>query len=89
MRQMSTVGQIETHQAAVRAEKSRVNGKVSRTAGQRLNVHAPFGRIETISCQSSLLSQYLNLIDNLVASIVTVSTRDDTKQITQNMSTVD
>lgn len=73
VREMSTVGQTQTHETTVRTEQSRVDGKVGWTAAQCLHVHAPFARVAIAEhLQCALLCQQFDSIDNLVASIVSL-----------------
>jgi hypothetical protein len=55
----------------VRPQQTSVYGEVGRRAGVRLDIDAPFLRIQAVSLQGALLAECLDLIDNLISSIVT------------------
>ncbi|RNA14245.1 hypothetical protein BpHYR1_029140 [Brachionus plicatilis] len=67
---MTALRQVETHDAAVRAYESGVDGKVGRASGQRLHVHSPLGCVQTEHFQRSLLGQELNFVNQLIATII-------------------
>ena len=51
-------------------EKRRVHNEVGRGSGVWLNVHVPLLRDKRERQQSALLAEPLDLVDNLIASIV-------------------
>ena len=70
MTQVASVGQIQAHEATMWTQQGRVNREIGRAARQRLHIHAPFFLVQSIGLQGALLCQYLNLINDLVATIV-------------------
>ena len=58
--QMTTMGQIKTHQSIMRSHDSLVDLKICRTATQALDVDTPFGRVEMESLESTGLASQLN-----------------------------
>lgn len=73
MTQVTTVGQVETHQTFVRAHEGLVDLQVGRTTTQALNVDTPLFRIEVEGLESTSLASKLNGIDVLVTTVVTSS----------------
>ena len=71
--QMASRRKIQTHHAATRSQQTRVHSQVARRSGIGLNVHAPLFRIQMISSQSTLLAQLFDLVDVLVASVITMT----------------
>mmetsp|Transcript_71897 Transcript_71897/g.120583 ORF Transcript_71897/g.120583 Transcript_71897/m.120583 type:complete len:278 (-) Transcript_71897:232-1065(-) len=74
VRQMSTVRQVKTHDTVVRVQKTSENRKVGRTSGVWLNIDSPLLRVQAVCGQRTLLAQVLDLIDELVSTIVTSTT---------------
>jgi hypothetical protein len=68
--QMTTMGQIKTHQSIMRSHDSLVNLEVRRAATQALDVDAPFLRIQVESLESTSLASQFDGIDVLVSTIV-------------------
>lgn len=68
---MSTVGKVQAHEPVVRPHDGLVCLKVRWAAAQALNVDTPLLRVETKGLQSTLLAKQLDLIDVLVAAVVT------------------
>mmetsp|Transcript_123991 Transcript_123991/g.332958 ORF Transcript_123991/g.332958 Transcript_123991/m.332958 type:complete len:366 (-) Transcript_123991:23-1120(-) len=68
--QMATAGKIQAHDARVRRQQCRVDGEVSRAAGVGLHVDAPLLRVQVERLESAVLAQVLDLVDDLVASVV-------------------
>lgn len=71
MAQMATVGEVKTHQSAVRRHDSLVDLKVGGRAGEALDVDTPLLGVEVEGLESTLLAEKLDLVDVLVATIVT------------------
>lgn len=71
VRQVTTVGQVETHDSVVRAHDGLVNLQVGRASTQALHVDSPlvFGKAESL--QSTALAGKLDGIDVFVATVVT------------------
>lgn len=69
--QMATVGKVKTHQSAVRRHDSLVDLEVGRAARKALDVDTPLLRVEVEGLESTLLAKKLDLVDVLVATIVT------------------
>lgn len=70
MRQMTTVREIQTHQAAMRRHQGLVHLQVGRAATQGLDVDTPFGGVEAEGLEGALLAEQLDLVDVLVAAVV-------------------
>lgn len=64
---------IQTHDAVVGSQKSRVHGKVGRRSRVRLHIHAPLVGVQTVSLEGTSLAQNLNLVNVLVATVVTLA----------------
>jgi len=71
--QVTTVGKRKTHQARARLEKASVHSEVGGGAGKRLHVNAPFFSVEAESLESTLHTEGLNLVDHLIAAIITTA----------------
>mmetsp|Transcript_25925 Transcript_25925/g.54060 ORF Transcript_25925/g.54060 Transcript_25925/m.54060 type:complete len:435 (+) Transcript_25925:409-1713(+) len=71
VRQVSARWQIETHDAVMRAQESRVDGKVSGRARVGLDIDAPFFRIQSVGGQGAFLAHDFDLIDHLITSVIT------------------
>lgn len=71
MAQMATVGEVKTHEAAVRRHDGLVNLEVGRAARQALDIDTPLLAVEVEGLKSTLLAEKLDLVDVLVAAIVT------------------
>lgn len=71
MRQVTTVGEIKTHQTVVRTHESLVDLQVGRATAKALNVDTPLGGVQVEGLESTLLAGDLHGIDVLVATIVT------------------
>lgn len=69
--QVTTVGEVKTHQAVVRAHESLVDLEVGRATGKALNVDTPLGVLKVEGLESTLLAGDLNGVDVLVATVVT------------------
>jgi len=71
--QVTTVGQVKTHEAVVRAHEGLVDLEVGRATRETLDVDTPLLRVEVESLESTSLAGKLNGIDVLVTTIVTSS----------------
>lgn len=67
---LSSVGQIQAHDAVVRLQDGRVGGKVGGGSRVRLNVDAPQLRVQAEGVERSFLTQQLDLVDDLCTSVV-------------------
>lgn len=70
MAQVTTVGQIKTHQSLMRSHDSLVDLEVGGAAAQALDVDAPFLGIQVEGLESTSLAGQFNGIDVLVSTIV-------------------
>lgn len=57
----------------VGVENGGVSGEIGRTTRIRLDIDAPFGRIQSVSLQSAAPAQVLDLVNKFVATIVPVT----------------
>lgn len=71
MTQVTTVGQVKTHETLTRAHQSLVDLQVGRRTTQTLNVDTPLSLVQTESGEGAVLASDLNGIDVLVATVVT------------------
>lgn len=71
MAQVATVGQVETHETAVRRHDSLVDLQVGRAATEALNVDTPLLVVEVEGIESTTLAEQLDLVNVLVTAIVT------------------
>ena len=69
--QVTTVGEIQAHQAVVGTHESLVDLEVGGATRKALDVHAPLGGVEVECLESTLLAGDLNGVDVLVATVVT------------------
>lgn len=67
---LSSVGQVQAHDAVVRFEHRRVDGKVSGGTRVRLDVDPPQSRVQVKGVQGALLAQQLDLIHHLRSTVV-------------------
>lgn len=67
---LSSIGQIQTHDAVMRLQDRRVRCEVSGGSGVRLNVDAPLVWVQAEGGECPFLTQQLNLIDNLCTPII-------------------
>lgn len=65
------MGKVKTHETAVDRHDSLVNLQVGRAARQALDIDTPLLGVEVEGLESSLLAKQLDLVDVLVATIVT------------------
>ena len=72
VRQMTAGGQVQTHDTAAGTQQTRVHGQVGRRAGVGLHVHAPLLRVQMVSLEGTGLAQLLDLVDELVTTVVAV-----------------
>jgi hypothetical protein len=68
--QVTTVGQIKTHQTVVRAHDGLVDLKVGGRPGQALDVDTPLLRVEAKGLKSASLASELDGINVLVTAVV-------------------
>lgn len=71
VRQVTTVGEVKTHQATVGRHQSLVNLQVGGGARQTLDVDTPLGGVKVEGLESTVLASDLNGIDVLVTTVVT------------------
>lgn len=71
MAQVATVGEVETHETAVGRHNSLVDLEVGRAATEALDVDTPLLRVEVEGLEGTTLAQQLDLVNVLVATIVT------------------
>lgn len=69
--QMATMGKVETHETAVDRHDSLVDLEVGGGSRKALDVDTPLLGVEVESLKSTLLAETLDLVDVLVATIVT------------------
>lgn len=70
MTQVTTVGEVKTHETVVRAHESLVDLQVGRATTEALNVDAPLGGVEVESLEGTSLAGKLDGINVLVATVV-------------------
>ena len=70
MGQVTTVGEVKTHETSVRRHDGLVNLQVGRATGQALDVDTPLLGVNVEGVQSTSLAEQLNLVDVLVATVV-------------------
>lgn len=68
--QVTTVGEVKTHEAAVDRHDGLIDLEVGRASGQALNVDTPLLGVDVEGLESTTLAEELNLIDMLVAAVV-------------------
>jgi hypothetical protein len=68
---MATVGEVETHETTVRGHDGLVDLEVGRAARQALDVDTPLLGVDVEGLEGTLLAEKLDLVDVLVAAIVT------------------
>ena len=69
--QVATVGKVETHETAVGRHDGLVDLQVGRAAAEALNVDTPLLGVDVEGLESTTLAQLLDLVDVLVATVVT------------------
>lgn len=67
---LSTIGQVQAHDAVMRLEYSCVGSKVSRRTRVWLDVDAPLLWVQVKGLQSSLLTQKLDLVNHFCSTVV-------------------
>lgn len=70
---MSTIGQIQAHNTIMGTQYARIGSQIGRRARIRLYVDAPIVCIQIKQRQSTALSQAFNLVNELIATIVTAA----------------
>lgn len=68
--QVTTVGEVKTHETVVRAHEGLVDLQVGRATTEALNVDAPLGGVQVESLEGTSLAGKLDGIDVLVATVV-------------------
>lgn len=68
---MATVGEVKTHETTVRRHDSLVDLEVGGRSRKALDVDTPLLRVEVEGLEGTTLAEKLDLIDVLVATIVT------------------
>ncbi|VEU40698.1 unnamed protein product [Pseudo-nitzschia multistriata] len=68
--QVTTAGQIQSHDSFMRAKEGGVDGKIGRGPRVRLDIDAPLLGVQSIGCERTLLAKNLDLVNNLVTSVV-------------------
>lgn len=74
MAQVTTVRKVQTHQTTVRWHEGLIDLQVGWAPTQGLHVDTPLVRGEVEGFKSTILAKHLDLVDELVATVVT-STR--------------
>lgn len=69
---LSSVGQVQAHDAVVGVEHGSIDGKVGGRARIWLDIDAPQSWVQVKSLQGSLLTQQFNLVDHFCSTIVSV-----------------
>jgi hypothetical protein len=67
---MTTVGEVQAHEAAVGRHDGLVDLEVGRAATEALDIDTPFLRVDVEGLEGTALAQQLDLINVLVATIV-------------------
>jgi hypothetical protein len=70
MAKMATMGQVETHQAAMGRHDGLVDLKVGGAAAEALDVDTPLLLVEAEGGEGTALAEGLDLVDVLVATVV-------------------
>lgn len=70
MAEMAAMGEIQTHQPAVRGHDGLVDLEVGGAAAQALDVDTPLGAVDVEGGQGAVLAEGLDLVDVLVATVV-------------------
>mmetsp|Transcript_49006 Transcript_49006/g.111658 ORF Transcript_49006/g.111658 Transcript_49006/m.111658 type:complete len:258 (-) Transcript_49006:881-1654(-) len=68
--EVTTAGQVQTHDARVRRQEGRIDRKVGGAPGVRLHIDAPLLLIKAESLEGTVLAEVLDLVDDLVATVV-------------------
>lgn len=71
MAKMATVGKVKTHETAVGRHDSLVDLEVGGRSRKALDVDTPLLRVEVEGLKGTALAEKLDLIDVLVATIIT------------------
>ena len=69
--QVATAGKVQSHDSVVGSEKCRVYGKVGGRSRVRLDIDAPLFGVQSVGLEGTLLAHDLDLVDNLITSVVT------------------
>lgn len=81
MGQVTAVGQVQAHDAVMGLAEGGVHGKVTGRTRVRLDVAAPVGGGETVRVQGTLLAEQLDLVDELVAAVVTGGEEEEWRKV--------
>mmetsp|Transcript_125308 Transcript_125308/g.176905 ORF Transcript_125308/g.176905 Transcript_125308/m.176905 type:complete len:304 (-) Transcript_125308:281-1192(-) len=73
MSQMSTRRQVQAHDTTVRWQECCVDSEVGWASTVGLDIHTPFLLVQGESFQCSRFAQILHLIDDLIATIITIA----------------
>jgi len=71
MGQVTSLGERHAHQTLAGWNKRGVNSEVSGTAREGLNIASPLVLIESVGLESAFLRQKLDLVNELVSTVVT------------------
>mmetsp|Transcript_5080 Transcript_5080/g.12116 ORF Transcript_5080/g.12116 Transcript_5080/m.12116 type:complete len:363 (-) Transcript_5080:194-1282(-) len=69
--QVTTTGQVQSHDTVVWSQQGSVNGKVGWRSRVWLDIDTPLFRVQSVCLQSTLLAEFFHLIDNFVSPVVT------------------
>mmetsp|Transcript_56404 Transcript_56404/g.147018 ORF Transcript_56404/g.147018 Transcript_56404/m.147018 type:complete len:476 (+) Transcript_56404:49-1476(+) len=70
VREVATARQVQAHDTRVRRQQSRVHREVGGAARVGLHVHTPLLLVQPEGLQGTVLAQILDLVDDLVATVV-------------------
>ncbi len=70
MREVSAVGEVQSHDAPVRLQQAGVHGQVGGGAAVGLHVDSPLLRVQPEDVEAPALAQPLHAVDVLVAAVV-------------------
>lgn len=71
MAQMATMGKVKTHETTVRGHDSLVDLEVGGGSRETLDIDTPLLRVDVEGLEGTALAEKLDLVDVLVATIVT------------------
>lgn len=75
MSEVTAVGQVEAHEAAVRPENARVHGHIRGRPGQCLHVNAPAVGAQVERGKCAIDAELLDAVDVLVAAVISSADR--------------
>lgn len=73
MTQMTSIGQLQTHDSSMRTNQSSVDGKVGGGTTQGLHIYSPVRILDSKHFQRSLLTEKFHLINVFIAGVVSGS----------------